>query len=60
MRFRITKYYDGFKAERYNEKDDKWYLVGSPCGYHTPERAKDACILYKKEQDEYLIEEFEL
>lgn len=60
MRFRIIKYYDVFRAQCYDEKEDEWYCIGSPCGYYTPERAKQICIDYKKEHDEKIVEEFEL
>ena len=59
-KFRIIKYYDRFKAQVYNQKEDKYYDIGSPTGYSTPEQAKSACEVYKHDQEARIVEEFEL
>ena len=59
-KFRIMKYYDRFRAEVYNEKKDEYYEIGSPTGYPTPEAAKLACKNYKRDQEDKIVEEFEL
>ena len=59
IKFRIIKYYDRFRAQKLGD-DGEWYTIGNPPGYATPEAAKNACIAYKKEMDDWIVEEFEL
>lgn len=59
MKFRITRYYDGFLAE-YLGNDNKWHTCGNPAGYPSVDKAREACVRHKRSIDSMIIEEFEL
>ena len=60
MKFRISKYYERFLAEVYNEKQDEWFNIGLPNGHADVEGAEDACRAYKARIDDKIVKVFEL
>lgn len=60
MKFRITVYYDRYRAEVLSEKDGEYHVIGNPPGYTTTHEAKEACKAYHERITSMIVEEFEL
>ena len=60
MKFRIIRYYDFYKTQVYDAEKNVWKAIGTPNGYSTMAFARTACKRYKEEQDNNIVEEFEL
>lgn len=59
MKFRIVRYYDRFTTQVWKDTYG-WVDIGSPNGYHSVDAAKQYCQKYKAEQEDYIVEQFEI
>lgn len=63
MKFRITRYYDRFQPQVWDEeseKKDKYINIGPPNGYATVYQAREYCQIYINALKEKIVDEFEL
>lgn len=60
MRFRIKEYYNVYRPQVWDEEKHTWRNLGLSSGYPTISGAKFACVQYKEEHNNKIVEEFEL